>query len=160
MAKVMVIYHSGKGHTKALAEFVAEGARSVRGVEVEMVPAEHLDLSRAAEADGFAIGSPDYFSYVAGEVKAFFDKILYDTRFHGKLYVAFATYGGDEKTLGVLELLAAHCHLKEVVSGVQCHSDHVSQCAQAARALGKALADAIERRARSTHPAAAGTVDP
>ena len=45
MSKILVIYHSGKGNTEKLAQLVAEGAEA---------------------GDGLAIGSPDYFSYVAG----------------------------------------------------------------------------------------------
>jgi len=159
MGRVLVIYHSDKGHTRSLAELVAEGARSVEGTEVKLVPAADVDLSEAAEADGFAIGSPNYFDYVAGEVKSFFDKILNDQRFHGKLYVGFGTHGGDEKVLGVLDWLASHCHLKEVVTGLECRCDHVPQCAQAARALGKALAEAAARQ-HARHPSPAGTTNP
>ena len=159
MGRVLVIYHSDKGHTRSLAELVAEGARSVEGTEVKLVPAADVDLSEAAEADGFAIGSPNYFEYVAGEVKSFFDKILNDQRFHGKPYVGFGTHGGDEKVLGVLEWLASHCHLKEVMTGLECRCDHVSQCAQAARALGKALAEAAARQ-HARHPVPAGMTNP
>ncbi|MHC4716171.1 MAG: hypothetical protein ACYS5V_04320, partial [Planctomycetota bacterium] len=91
----------------------------------------------------YAIGSPDYFSYVAGEVKAFFDKILYNDQFHGKPYVGFGTHGGGAKVLSVLETLAGHCKLKQVAPGLQCRGDSVQQSAEAARALGEALAKAV-----------------
>ena len=143
MSTVMVIYHSGKGNTRALAELVAEGARSVEGAEVKLVPAGELSVDEAAGADGLAIGSPDYFSYVAGEVKAFFDKVLYDERFDGKAYVGFGTHGGGAKVLGVLETLADHCKLSKVTAGLLVKGKPGDADAEPAKALGKALAEKV-----------------
>ena len=143
MAKVMVIYHSDTGNTEKLAGCVAEGARSVADTQVQLVRAEELDRDSAAQADGLAIGSPDYFSYVAGQIKTFFDKTLYDERFHGKAYVGFGTHGGGAKVLGVLDRLAESCKLNRVTSGLMIQGrpegDHEDQ----ARRLGKELAEAV-----------------
>jgi multimeric flavodoxin WrbA len=38
MAKVAIVYHSGFGHTKVLAEAVAKGAASVAGTQVDLIP--------------------------------------------------------------------------------------------------------------------------
>ena len=38
MAKVAIIYHSGYGHTKALAEAVLRGVRSVAATEASLIP--------------------------------------------------------------------------------------------------------------------------
>jgi multimeric flavodoxin WrbA len=140
----MVMYHSGTGNTRKLAELVADGARSVKGTEVKLVAAGELNLAEAAKADGYAIGSPDYFSYVAGEVKAFFDKILNDGRFTGKPYVGFGTHGGGGKVLGVLETLADHCKLKKVKPGMMTKGAPAGKDADPARALGQALAQAAK----------------
>jgi multimeric flavodoxin WrbA len=142
MAKAMVIYHSDRGHTRRIAEWVAEGVRE-NGAEAEPVAAESVDLSDAAVADGFAIGSPDYFSYVAGPVKWFFDRILYDKSFEGKPFVGFGTHGGGAKVLGVVETLADYCKLKRVRPGLLVKTAEVDAAADDARALGKALAEAL-----------------
>ena len=142
MATIQVMYHSDTGNTENLAKLVAEGAKA-GGAEVKLVKAAELDLAEAAAADGLAIGSPDYFSYVAGEVKAFFDKILRDERFHGKAYVGFGTHGGGAKVLDVLEALAKSCKLKQVAPGVLTKGAPAGADADKARALGKALAEAV-----------------
>jgi len=142
MAKILVIYHSDTGNTEKLAGFVAEGARSAAGTEVELVRADELDYDAAAEADGLAIGSPDYFSYVAGQVKTFFDKVLSDERFHGKCFVGFGTHGGGGKVLDCLEGLANSVKLKKVSDGVMTKGAPDDAGAEAARELGKALAEA------------------
>jgi NAD(P)H dehydrogenase (quinone) len=38
MAKILVVYHSLSGNTKAMAEAVADGAREVAGAEVAVKP--------------------------------------------------------------------------------------------------------------------------
>ena len=142
MSTIFVIYHSDTGNTHKLARLVAEGIDSVKGAKATLVPAGELDLAAAAKADGYAIGSPDYFSYVAGEVKCFFDKILYDERFKGKPCVCFATHGGGGKVMSVLSALSKSCGLAEVAPGVAAQGAPGEKDAKDARDLGKALAKA------------------
>ena len=118
MSMILVIFHSDTGNTRKLAELVGEGARSVQGTEVKLVNASELNYDEAASADGLAIGSPDYFSYVAGQIKTFFDKTLLDERFHGKPYVGFGTHGGGAKVLACIERLADAVKLKQAAPGI------------------------------------------
>jgi len=143
MGNVLVIYHSGTGNTKKLAECVAEGARSVAGTKVTLVAAAAVDYDAAAEADGLAIGSPDYFSYMAGAVKTFFDTVLYDDRFKGKPCATFATHGGGAKVLGVLDNLVGAVKFAPVGPGVLVKGAPDAAGADAGRALGKQLAEAV-----------------
>jgi flavorubredoxin len=144
MSTIMVIYHSDTGNTEKLAECVAEGARSVAGADAKVVRADELDYNAAAKADGLAIGSPDYFSYVAGQVKTIFDKVLNDDRFKGKPFVAFGTHGGGAKVLGVIETLAKAVKFKQVAPGVLTKGAPDADGAEKARQLGKALAEAAK----------------
>ena len=143
MGTIYVIYHSDTGNTRKLAEHVAEGASSVEGVEAKLIIASEIDYDAAAEADGFAIGSPDYFSYVAGQVKTFFDKVLYDKRFNGKPYVGFGTHGGGAKVLDCVERLAGSVKFKQVSPGVMTKGAPDAAGAEQARGLGKALGEAV-----------------
>ena len=43
MSKVAIVYHSGYGHTQALAEAVAKGAQSVPGIVVSLVPVAEVE---------------------------------------------------------------------------------------------------------------------
>jgi len=144
MSTVMVIYHSDTGNTEKLAGFVAEGANSVAGTEVKLVRADELDYDAAAAAAGLAIGSPDYFSYVAGQVKTFFDKVLNDDRFKNKPCVTFGTHGGGGKVLAVLDNLVKAVKLKPVAAGLLVKGAPDAEGAEKGRALGKALAEAAK----------------
>jgi flavorubredoxin len=143
MSTVLVIYHSDTGNTRKLAELVAEGAKGVAGTQVKLVPAGQLDLDAAAKADALAIGSPDYFSYVAGQVKALFDRVLNDARFKNKPCVSFGTHGGGGKVLGVLDNLIKAVKFRPVAPGVMTKGAPDADGAAKARELGKALAEAV-----------------
>ena len=68
---VLVVYHSVKGHTRAMAEAVTEGARSVTGVTVKLVSVAEAKEADVLEADAILVGSPVYNANVAPEVQSF-----------------------------------------------------------------------------------------
>jgi NAD(P)H dehydrogenase (quinone) len=144
MPKVAVVYYSKTGNTRRMAELVAEGCREVPGVEVQMLELPGADMEVIAAADGFAIGSPDYFSYVAGHVKTFFDEALaHKTRISGKPYVAFGTHGGGAKVLESLERLAQAIGLKQAAPGMMCLGAPGPNEEPDVRKLGRAIAEAV-----------------
>ena len=112
MGKIIVIYHSQQyGNTKMLAEALAEGVRET-GTEVSLINTNErrVTLEEFLSADGVAIGTPDYFSYVAGTVKTFFDDLyLWDQAgkpVKGKSAALFFSCGGGGKVKQPFESLA------------------------------------------------------
>ncbi len=112
MRKIMVIYHSQQyGNTKMLAEALAEGAREA-GAEVNLVNTNErrVTLEEFWPADGVAIGTPDYFSYVAGTVKTFFDDLYLWNQsgkpVKGKPAALFFSCGGGGRVRQPFEALA------------------------------------------------------
>ncbi len=73
MSKVVVVYHSGFGHTQALAEAVASGARAVPGAEVSLVPVAEAEAHEAEldAADAIVFGSPTYMGSVSADFARF-----------------------------------------------------------------------------------------
>ena len=75
MKNLAIIYHSAQGNTRRIAQLVAEGAATARGVRTELLRAE--DVARAPERlldfDGFVFGSPTYLGGVSGPFKSFMD---------------------------------------------------------------------------------------
>ena len=121
MPKVAVIYYSKTGNTEKLAELVAEGCREVPGVEVEMIRLPESEVAAVLAADALAIGSPDYFSYMAGHVKTFYDDALaHKEALSGKPYVALGTHGGGARVLESLERLSQSLGLKQAAPGMMC----------------------------------------
>ena len=144
MPKIAVVYYSESGNTEKMAELVAEGCGQVEGVQVEMVSLPGADVGTVSEADGFAIGSPDYFSYVAGHVKTFYDEALaHKEAISGKPYVAFGTHGGGAKVLDSLERLSQAIGLRQATAGMMSLGAPGPNEADAIRHLGRKLAEAV-----------------
>jgi|YelNatPaOPRAMG01_1025707.scaffolds.fasta_scaffold46901_4 flavorubredoxin len=120
MAKVLIVYHSMSGNTEAAAKAVEKGARQVEGVEVVLKKAMDATVEDLLECDAIAIGTPDYFSYMAGALKDFFDRTFYPT--HGKVndkpYFAFVTHGGGGRALDSVERIANSFNFKKAFEPV------------------------------------------
>jgi len=113
MAKVVVVFHSGYGHTLRMAQSVAEGA----GAELVPIDAEGnvSDAGWAAlgAADAIIMGSPTYMGSVSWQFKKFADassKPWFGQAWKDKVFAGFtnsATMNGDKhSTLHYLFTLA------------------------------------------------------
>ena len=95
MTQVLVTYFSATGNTKMMAEAVAEGVRSVEGVECVLKTVGQTTNDDWLAADGIIVGSPTYFGQMASRVKQMFDitERVYG-QLEGKVGAAFTTSGG------------------------------------------------------------------
>lgn len=102
MANIIVVYHSGYGHTQRLAQAVAEGA----GAQLLAIDAEgNLPAGgweQLAGADAIIFGSPTYMGTVSWQFKKFADassKPWYSQAWKDKLFAGFtnsASTNGDK----------------------------------------------------------------
>jgi NAD(P)H dehydrogenase (quinone) len=125
MAKVLVLYYSSYGHVEAMAQAVAEGARSAGAVvDIKRVPetapaevakAAQFKLNQSAPVaviddlpnyDAVIVGCPTRFGRVASQMASFLDQaggLWMRGALHGKVGAAFTStatqHGGQEVTL-------------------------------------------------------------
>lgn len=126
MTKVLVLYYSSYGHIEAMAEAVAEGARSVAGTTVdikrvpELVPDEvaaaaHIKVNQAAPIatpdelanyDAIIFGTPTRFGNMAAQMRNFLDQtggLWFANALVGKVGSVFCStasqHGGQETTI-------------------------------------------------------------
>ena len=126
MTKVLVLYYSSYGHIEAMAEAVAEGARSVGGTTVdikrvpELVPDEvaaaaHIKVDQAAPIatpdelanyDAIIFGTPTRFGNMAAQMRNFLDQtggLWFANALVGKVGSVFCStasqHGGQETTI-------------------------------------------------------------
>lgn len=144
MAKVAVVYWTGTGNTEAMANLIAEGAKS-KDHEVLLGSVSDISVEEAAACDKVALGCP-----------AMGAEELEDTEFQ-PYYDEFKTVYGGEKPVGLFGSYnwadgewmmtwqddAKESGLNLFAEGLICYdapedSDRVDDC----RAFGKALADA------------------
>ena len=145
MKKIIVIYHSQQyGNTKLLAEELAEGARE-GGAEVSLINTNErrVTLKEYLAADAVAIGTPDYFSYVAGTIKTFFDDIfLWDQSgesVKGKPAVLFCSHGSGGGTVRQPFESLAHRFFRQVGETVSSGRPISDEAKKKCHTLGKEL---------------------
>ncbi|RZJ00611.1 MAG: NAD(P)H:quinone oxidoreductase [Brevundimonas sp.] len=136
MARILVLYHSTYGHIEKMAEAVAEGARSVEGVTVdikrvaetvsdELAKASGYKLDQAAPIatvedlqhyDGVIVGAGTRYGTAAAQMRNFWDQTggsWVKGQLVGKVGSAFTStatqHGGQETTLiGLIQTLLHH----------------------------------------------------
>lgn len=145
MPKVLVVYHSQSGNTKAAAEAVAEGVKLSAGTEVEIKEALKAGPEDLLSCDGIAIGTPDYFSYMAGALKDFFDRSYYPTQgqIDDKPCVIFVTHGGGGKAVESVKEIAKSFKFKVVAAPVLVEGRPQDRERKVLMNLGKTLAQTI-----------------
>ena len=141
MSKVLIVYCSMSGNTKAAAQAVAKGAESAGATVVlkNGIDAQPEDL---LQCDAVAFGSYDAFSYMGGGLKDFFDRAFYPTQGQvvDKPYAAFITHGGGGKATGSIEALAQSFKLKKAAESVSVKGKPEGQALADLSALGAKLA--------------------
>ena len=143
MAKVLVLYHSMYGHIETMAAKIAEGAKSVAGVEVtikrvpETIPAEAFKAAggkadqaaavatpaELAEYDAIIFGTPTRFGNMTGQMRTFLDQtggLWAKGALAGKVgsvFTSTGTLGGQETTVTSFWNTLAHHGMVIVPAG-------------------------------------------
>ena len=94
--KIAVIYHSNYGHTKRVAEAIADGVRRQQ-VAVKVLDIHEMDWDFADAAQMIIFGSAVYMGSVTADFKAFMDgtsQRWFHRQWHGKWAAGFANSGG------------------------------------------------------------------
>lgn len=143
MTKVLVLYYSMYGHIERMAEAVAEGARTVEGVEAtikrvpEIIPEDRalslgvkLDqkapiatVDELPNYDAIIFGTPTRFGNMAAQMRNFLDqtgKLWMEGSLIGKLAGVFTStatqHGGQETTITSFHSTLLHHGM--VIAGV------------------------------------------
>jgi NAD(P)H dehydrogenase (quinone) len=96
-AKILVLYYSEKGHTQAMAELVAAGAKSVLDTEVRLKTVAEATAEDLQWCDGIAVGSPTHMGTIAWQMKRWWDTVAQPLWYEieGKIGCAFSSSGGN-----------------------------------------------------------------
>lgn len=75
MSSVVVVYHSGYGHTRVIAEAVAQGVERHPGSTCLLISVEDVDQQweRLHNADAIIFGAPTYMGSASARFKAFME---------------------------------------------------------------------------------------
>jgi flavorubredoxin len=75
LTKAIVVYESKYGNTKIVAERIAEGLATGKGIKVDVTNLEDIDLDRIPDYDVILIGSPNHMGRQTRGIKKFIDKL-------------------------------------------------------------------------------------
>ena len=172
-ARVLLLFDSRGGLTEQLAEAVAEGVRSVPGVELRYLRVDEAEQKELLETDALILGSPNW-SGMTGKLKEWMDQSgdLWETgELDGNVGACFTAgwsrSGGTEATLlQLMHLILAHGMLfvglpwsdtmrrSGSYYGATAHGEVTADDRSQARALGRRVAELAQRlRETSADPA-------
>jgi len=150
MAKALVLYHSQEhGNTGEMAEAVANSLKE-SGCTVDSFNTNdgRFDVTKFPQYDGVAIGSPDYYSDIAGGLKMFMDDhYIYDVRkklrgLRDKPFILFYSHGGGGRVKDIMPRIFNRIGIL-VGESVGSMGRPDQQVLDRCKALGKELAKAI-----------------
>ena len=149
MAKVLIIYDSKTGHTEAMAKAVAEGAKTVKNVDVDLKKLNTpFPMTLLDEADAILLGSPTRYANLTEDMRLFLEaatdlKECGRLKLKGKIGAVFGSYGWDggwnlqfhlENNMKKLGIKIEH----PIVEAVD---DPTAKELKACRELGKTIAE-------------------
>jgi len=142
---MLVAYYSKTGNTKQIAEAIAEGAKSVKGVDVEIKNVADVNAQEAVDFDGFAFGSPAYFGMMSGPLLTLLTELYFEReKLAGKPMVAFATgVGSQTKTTANVESILKAFNPKLILPGLAIGNKISETDKQQANQLGEKLAKSL-----------------
>ena len=143
MKNLLIVYHSQSGNTEAMAKAIAEGATAA-GATVALKKAVEANDTDILNCDAVAIGTPNYFSYMAGMVKDFFDRVwaMVREKMADKPYVAFGSYGGGGTVaIETVEHICDGLKMKKICDSVSAQREPTEENLAACKELGKKMAE-------------------
>ncbi|MFX0067252.1 MAG: flavodoxin family protein [Candidatus Hermodarchaeota archaeon] len=114
MSRILIVYYSKSGNTARMADYIAEGVKKEKDVEVEVKTVKETKVTELLDTDAIILGSPTYYGSMAAEIKQFIDEsVKFHGKLEGKIGGAFSSSGiiggGNETTiLDILKALLVH----------------------------------------------------
>ena len=119
--RLLIVYHTQTGGTRALVERAAQGARTIPECELVVLRAVDAMADDVLSAHGLLLGTPENFGYMAGMLKDFFDRAYYDCegKVAGRPYSVLVCAGNDGTgAMREIDRIVTGLRLKKVHPGL------------------------------------------
>lgn len=132
-----------------MAKEVAKGVDSIDNIEPVLKNASEATLEDLIECDGLVIGSPEYFGYMSGVIKDFFDRTYEAARgrreIFKKPYTVFISAGNDGSgALNAIERICTGYQFKKIYDPLVLKGDVSRDALDLCELLGKTIAAGCE----------------
>ncbi len=110
--RILIAYSSPQGHTKKMAEAIANGARSAGSVEITIEDVNIFNINDISRIDAIIVGGPVYNANIAPEIQLFINKWPFkDGTMRDKIGAAFVSAGGMSSGEELAQLSILHSML-------------------------------------------------
>jgi len=148
MADILIIFHSQTGNTEKLAEAVSRGVEETGQGRAILKRAGAATARDVRDCNGLVICSPEYFGYMAGAVKDFFDRTYEELRDDAAVYrkpFAVVICAGNDGTgaLNHIERICKGYRFRKVQKPILCKGTPTEEVIAACRELGSTIAEGV-----------------
>lgn len=148
MAKILIIYHSQSGNTERLARAVAAGVSQTENGSASFKKAFDTTSQDIRGCDAIVFCSPEYFGYMSGAMKDFFDRTYEDLKddigIHKKPYCVVISAGNDGSgALTHIERLCKGYRFKKVQHPIICKGQVTEEVVAKCHELGMTIAEGV-----------------
>jgi multimeric flavodoxin WrbA len=148
--KILIIYHSQTGNTEKMAKAVLEGVEKAGGIGT-LKNAMDATFEDLLDSDAIVIGTPEYFGYMAGIVKDFFDRTyeraLKEPSVKRKPYALFISAGNDGEGARLsVERVCIGLKLKKVQEVIIAKGTPSQETIESLKELGMAITLGVQEK--------------
>jgi flavodoxin short chain len=143
MTKVVVVYLSTSGNTKAMADAIVEGAKS-RNVEAEAFNFHEAKIEELKSADAIAIGSSTFHYKILPPMEKFIEN-LGKANVSGKAGAAFGSYGWSGEAPGLIAEKMREIGMKVIDPVLRVQYAPLEKDLEESKRLGKDLAEKVKK---------------
>jgi len=148
IARILIVYHSQSGNTEKLARSVAQGVAETQNAHAIFKHALDASAHDIRNSDAIIICSPEYFGYMAGIIKDFFDRtydeLKDDWSVYKKPYSVVISAGNDGNgALTQIERICKGYRFKKVQHPIVCKGQVTEEILSACFDLGRTIAEGI-----------------
>jgi flavorubredoxin len=147
--KLLIFYYSQTGNTGKMAKAIAEGAKAVPGVDVEVKYfTKPEDL---AEAEAIILGMPTYHHDIGMDMKRLLEEVaVKGINLKGKVGAAFGSYGwSGEAPHMLLEIMKNKFEMEVIEPALLIKYAPNEEGLEECRKLGKTVAERIVKASLS-----------
>jgi flavodoxin short chain len=143
MPKVVVVYLSTSGNTKAMADAIVEGAKS-RNVDAEAFTFHEAKIDDIKSADAIAIGSSTFHYKILPPMEKFIES-LGKANVSGKPGAAFGSYGWSGEAPGLVAEKMRDIGMKVIDPVLRVQYKPEEKDLEESKRLGKDLAEKVKK---------------
>ena len=151
MADILIIFHSQTGNTEKMAKAVARGVDDVANARAVLKRAANAVAQDLRDCSAFVICSPEYFGYMAGALKDFFDRTYEELRddatVYRKPFCIVVSAGNDGSfALSHIERICRGYRFKMVQKPIVCKGRTTEEVLAKCFELGSTIAEGVNAR--------------